>query len=124
MARFKGLTLAGLEGCIDYNRGPIQYTEGQMLMMVLGLAPRILWSRIVGNKQLDLMVTHAPPRDIHDLPDRAHRGFRAFRIMLRLYRPRTMLHGHVDTHDTRRRWRSVFAGTDIININPVKLLDV
>jgi Icc-related predicted phosphoesterase len=124
MVRFRGLTLAGLEGCIVYNRGPIQYTESEMLFRVLGLAPRIVLSRMVSRKRLDIMVTHSPPRDIHDLPDMAHRGYKAFHTMLRLYQPRYMLHGHVDTHDSRRRWRSVFAGSDIININPVKLLDL
>lgn len=124
IVRFKNLTLAGLEGCIVYNQGPIQYTESQMLFKVLGLAPIVLLSRLFARQRLDIMVTHSPPRDIHDLPDRAHRGFRAFHTMLRLYRPRYMLHGHVDTHDSRRRWRSVFAGVDIININPVKYLDL
>lgn len=124
VVRFRGLTLAGLEGSIVYNRGPIQYTESQMLYQILGLAPKVLWSRWFGRGRLDVMVTHSPPRDIHDLPDLAHRGFKAFHTMLRLYQPRYMLHGHVDTHDSRRKWRSEVAGTAVININPVKVLDL
>jgi uncharacterized protein len=124
IVRFRNLTLAGLEGCIVYNRGPIQYTESQMLYQVLALAPLVWLRRLFAGKRLDIMVTHSPPRDIHDLPDMAHRGFKAHHTMLRLYRPRYMLHGHVDTHDSRRHWRTLFAGADIININPVKFLDL
>jgi Icc-related predicted phosphoesterase len=95
-----------------------------MFRMVLGLAPFLLPRRLRYGYGVDVMVTHAPPRDIHDMPDRAHRGFASLRTMLRLYRPRYMLHGHVDTWDRRRPTRTQFAGTDIININPSKVLSI
>lgn len=121
VVRFNGFVMAGLEGCIQYNREPVQYTDGQMYWMVLALWPKVLWQRARG-RGLDIMVTHSPPRDIHDLPDRAHRGFKSFRLMLRLFKPRYLIHGHVDTHDSRRPTRTDFNGTLILNINPVKLI--
>jgi predicted phosphodiesterase len=36
---FSGLLWAGLEGCLRYNREPIQYTQGEMLWQVLRLYP-------------------------------------------------------------------------------------
>jgi Icc-related predicted phosphoesterase len=119
---FRGLRLAGLEGCMRYNRGPVQYTELQMLAMVLKLAPRMLLARLRLGHGLDVMVTHAPARGIHDLPDQAHRGFRSFRLLIGLYRPRYLIHGHVDVNDRRRSTVTTIAGTEISNINPMKVL--
>jgi uncharacterized protein len=120
--KFKGLTFAGLEGSPRYNLEPLQYTEGEMLLMVLKLAPRLLWNRLRRGYGVDVMVTHSPPRDIHDLPDRTHRGFRSLRLLIRLFKPRYFLHGHVDTWDRRRPTTTHFGGTEIININPLKVL--
>jgi Icc-related predicted phosphoesterase len=124
LIKFRGLTFAGLEGSPRYNNEPIQYSDSEMFRMVLGLAPFLLPRRLRYGYGVDVMVTHAPPRDVHDMPDRAHRGFASLRTMLRLYRPRYMLHGHVDTWDRRRPTRTQFAGTDIININPSKVLSI
>src|SRR5438128_593661 len=67
--RFKGLTFAGLEGSPRYNQEPVQYTELEMFWKVLRLAPGMLWRRLRNGYGVDVMVTHSPPRDIHDLPD-------------------------------------------------------
>jgi uncharacterized protein len=120
--RYKGWTIAGLEGSPRYNFEPLQYSEREMTAMALGLASSLVIRRLVSGYGADILVTHAPPRNIHDRPDRAHRGFRIYRLLLQLCRPRYMLHGHVDKWDNRRASETVFAGTRIININPVKLL--
>ncbi|HLY27405.1 MAG TPA: metallophosphoesterase family protein [Aggregatilineales bacterium] len=121
---FRGITFAGLEGSPLYNRGPIQYTEGQMLRMVLAFAPRLLLRRMRLGYGLDVLVTHASPRDIHDRTDMAHRGFRSFRLFMNLYRPRYLLHGHVDKWDNRREFVTEFGTTTVININPMKLFTI
>ncbi len=122
--RFRGLSFAGLEGCIRYNTDPIQYTDTEMFLKVLSLWPKMLMHRLRTGRNIDIMVTHSPPQGIHDLPDRAHHGFKAFRLLIRLYRPRYLIHGHVDTYDSRRPTHTTFAGTEVININPVKLLRI
>lgn len=119
---YQGVSFAGLEGCLNYNDEPVQYTELAMFIMVLKLAPIMVLRRLRFGNGIDVMVTHAPPRGIHDLKDRAHRGFRSFRLMLNLYRPRYMLHGHVDTWDNRRPTVTKSGATEVININPVKVL--
>ncbi|MCS6872693.1 MAG: hypothetical protein NZ571_14690 [Anaerolineae bacterium] len=124
VVNFGGLLWAGLEGCLRYNREPIQYTQSEMLWQVLRLYPAVLVAQARFRRRLDIMVTHAPPRHIHDLPDRAHTGFTAFRLLMRLYRPRYLLHGHVDTHDAPlQRTHTRFLQTEVINVNPARVLD-
>jgi len=41
------------------------------------------------------VVTHAPPRHIHDREDLCHRGFRCFRGLIEKYKPRYFIHGHI-----------------------------
>ena len=119
---FRGMSFAGLEGCPRYNRDPVQYTEREMLMMTLGLAPAMLLRRLRYGHGVDVMVTHSPPRGIHDLTDAPHQGFRSLRQLIQWYRPRYLLHGHVDTWDRRRPIVTQYAGTEVINVNPLKVL--
>ncbi len=88
--RFKGLRFFGLEGSRWYNGGPYQYTERRMKRVVGRMRPLLWWRGGV-----DIIVTHAPPRSIHDAEDQCHRGFRIFRTMIERYRPLYFLHGHV-----------------------------
>ncbi len=123
--RFGGVSFAGLEGSIRYNRGAVQYTEGDMLLNVLRLLPRMLVVRSLQGHGVDVMVAHSPPRDIHDIPDDyAHRGFRVFRYLIYWGRPRYFIHGHVDTWDNRKTRKTVFHQTTVLNINPYMVLDL
>ncbi len=121
---YRGLTFVGLEGSIDYNRGAIQYTQGQMRRLVLGLAPRLRYRRWRYYYGVDIFVAHSPPRGIHDAEDLPHQGFEAFLRFIKWYRPRYMVHGHVHTWDRRKTTRTRYLETEIININPYTLLDV
>lgn len=123
--RYQGLSFAGLEGCLRYNRrGRLQYTEAEMLAHVLQFAPGMWWRLLRRGAGVDIMVTHAPPRGIHDRPDQAHRGFWAFRVLIRLFRPRYLLHGHVDVWDRRETTWTQFRRTQVVNIDPVRLLTI
>ncbi len=105
------LKLLGLEGSRWYNGGPAQYTEAQMHRMVWRLRPQI-WLK----KGVDLIVTHAPPRFIHDAEDLCHRGFRAYRKLIQWCRPRYFLHGHIHANFSDDTQRSTSLGpTQIIN---------
>lgn len=124
VVEYKGLTLAGLEGSIRYNAGAIQYTQLQMHKMVLQLGGKVIWNRLRGRRGIDLFVTHSPARNIHDGKDVAHRGFDSFINVLKWYRPRYMLHGHVHTWDRRKVTRTRFASTCVLNINPFTVLEL
>jgi Icc-related predicted phosphoesterase len=100
----------------------VQYTEREMLVMTLSLAPAMLLRRLRYGHGVDVVVSHSPPRGIHDLADRPHQGFRSLRLLIQWGRPRYFLHGHVDTWDRRRPTVTHFAGTQVINVNPLKVL--
>lgn len=93
LVKFRELTLLGLEGSRWYNGGQFQYTDSEMRWKVLSLAPRI-WR----HRGLDIVITHAPPRHIHDAEDRCHRGFKSFRRLIDRHAPRYFIHGHIHAH--------------------------
>ena len=108
---FQGVRFLGLEGSMWYNGGPNQYTEGEMGKRVLRLRPRLWWGGGV-----DVIITHAPPRHIHDEEDLCHRGFRTFRRLIERSRPRYFIHGHIHTHFDHPSERiTVFNDTEVIN---------
>jgi Icc-related predicted phosphoesterase len=111
MVHFAGLSFLGLEGCHWYNGGPHQYTEWQMRMMILRLMPALWWR---GGP--DVVIAHAPPRFVHDGEDPCHRGFHCFHTLMRRFRPRYFIHGHIHRHfdDPAERMTRIYA-TTVVN---------
>jgi len=95
LIKFRGLNILGLEGSRWYNGGPYQYTEREMHWKIQRLRPKIWWQGGV-----DIVITHAPPRHIHDAEDRCHRGFKSFRWLLDKYLPGYFIHGHIHANFT------------------------
>jgi uncharacterized protein len=85
-----GLNILGFEGSRWYNGGPNQYAESEMRKRIWSLRPRLWWSG-----GIDIIITHAPPRHIHDAEDLCHKGFRSFRWFIDHYSPRYFIHGHI-----------------------------
>jgi Icc-related predicted phosphoesterase len=125
LVEYRGLSFIGLEGCIRYNKGKIQYTQGQMHRMVLKMAPRMKLRTWRNGYGVDVFVAHSPPRGIHDIEDDyPHRGFDAFLNFMDWYQPRYMLHGHVHTWDRRKDTETQYNNTLIMNINPYTVLTI
>lgn len=123
--RYRGLLLAGLEGSMRYNTRPdYQYTEQEMAAQARRLVPGMLWNRIRHGRYLDVLVTHAPPAGIHDLPDLCHCGFRAFRTLMERFRPRYLIHGHVHLYGTTEVAESTYRQTRVINSYGYRLIEV
>ncbi len=110
-----GLILAGFEGSLRYRRGPFMYTQGEMWLMVLGMLPRLLYNRLRHGRALDVLVTHAPAWDVSDREDTAHRGFKAFRWLLRVFKPKYHLHGHIHLYDRNEPPIVEFERTKVVN---------
>ncbi len=120
-----GLLIAGLEGSRRYRpRAPYQYTEGEMRLHCLSLTPRLLWNRLVYGRYLDVLITHAPPRHIHDAEDLAHQGFQCFRWFMRVFRPRYLLHGHKHVYRRDEQTVTQFGDTTVINVYPYTVIDL
>jgi Icc-related predicted phosphoesterase len=121
----QGLLLAGLGGSIRYRPdGVHQYTQAEMRGRVLRMAPRLYWNRLRHGRFLDILVTHAPPRGIHDAEDPAHVGFMVFNRFIAHFRPRYLLHGHSHVYRRCDITTSQVGGTTIINVYPYRVIEV
>lgn len=110
-----GLLLAGIEGCLRYNMGPHQYTQAEMWSMVINLAPKLIFNKIKHGRFLDLFISHAPPWQIHDDSDLPHQGIKAFRWLLKVFKPTYHLHGHIHVYRNDIVTKTRFHQTDVIN---------
>lgn len=122
--RYKGLTFTGIEGSMLYNNGEVQYTDWQVNAMALKMTGRLLPETLQRGYGVDVLVTHSPPKGIHDKPDLPHQGFTGLLRLMRWVRPRYLLHGHVHTYDRRETVRTMYHQTCVLNINPVTVLEV
>ena len=90
LVNFQGINILGLEGSLWYNGGPHQYTEGQMRKIVRSIRARA-WRK----RRIDIIITHAPPRHIHDAEDQCHKGFEIYQWLIDHYSPSYFIHGHI-----------------------------
>jgi uncharacterized protein len=84
----QGVRLIGFSGSPRYNERGMQVGSLAMWWKVL-----TAWTGAVRARPM-IVVTHAPPRDVNDDHDRAHRGFTAFRWLADRLSPPLWLHGH------------------------------
>ncbi|MCV0404384.1 MAG: metallophosphoesterase [Chloroflexi bacterium] len=83
-----GLRLLGFSGSPVYNERGMQVTS-------IGMWWRVLRATFAASRARPvILVTHAPPRDVNDDHDLAHRGFTAFRWLADRVAPPLWLHGH------------------------------
>jgi len=120
--RVKGLLLAGFDGCVRYNGGAYQSSQRQMALAVRLLVPWLWLNKVRYGRFLDILVTHAPPRGIHDQDDPAHAGFDAFRWLIETFQPRYHLHGHVHVYDRRKVCQTSVGRTEVVNVYPYREL--
>lgn len=111
MVIYNGVRILGLGGSPWYRPGKYQYTEDEMEKRIKKLR-FLLWR----HKGVDIVVTHAPPFGVGDLPDRAHQGFTCLRALLDKYKPQYLLHGHVHLrYCTDRTRERIYGETRVIN---------
>jgi uncharacterized protein len=121
---FRGVTFYGLEGSLKYNNSPIQYSQSDMQMMAWRSIASLMPRRIGGRRALDVFVTHAPPKGIHDRDDLPHNGFDSYLTFMKMVKPRYLLHGHTHTWDNRDIVVTQYEDTCVMNINPVTVLEI
>lgn len=123
VVRAGDLLVAGLGGSIRYNTGPHQFTQGEMSRRLLGLAPQLLSNRVRYGRYMDIMISHAPPRGIHESGDYAHTGFDAFLACMDQFRPRFFLHGHSHVYRNDAITMTRYKDTQVINVYPYRLIE-
>lgn len=117
-----GLLFMGLGGSIHYStQSRYQFTEGQMRWRLARLLPSLLVNRIRYGRFIDVVVAHSPPFGIHDGTDPAHVGFRVFRGLMRRFKPRLLLHGHL--HRAQQQ-TTLFYRTQVMGVFPVRMIEL
>ncbi len=120
-----GVIFAGLPGSPKYlEHAPVQFSERQMRWRIMRMLPRLLWNRIRYGRAVDILVTHAPPRDVGDREDVAHRGFESMRWLVKWARPQYQVHGHVHLYDRSLGNSLRLHDTDVINVYPYQKLEL
>ena len=95
----KNYIIAGLGGSMRYNRGYNQFTDFQMFFEAAKLIPRLLWNRVFHGRFVDILLTHAPPKGIHDKSDKCHWGFKTYLWFMKVFKPKYLVHGHIHLYD-------------------------
>ncbi len=116
---FRGVRIMGLGGSMRYHPdAPRQYTESQMRRRIMGM-----WWKLLYNRGFDILVSHAPAEDIHDLPDLPHRGFHCFRELMEQYHPKLFVHGHVHANYGGFRRSDYYRDTQVVNAYDSYIID-
>jgi len=113
--KVEGLTILGLPGSMLYNDGDNQYSELGMSLRIAFLAPRLLLNKLIRGRAVDVVLTHAAPRGIHDRDDPCHRGFKCFLWLMRVFKPKWLVHGHIHLYDLADVRISSYHETTVIN---------
>lgn len=110
-----GLLITGIEGSLRYNIGNYQYTQKQMWDFVLKMVPALLINKLRFGRYIDLLVTHSPPFGIHDQPDAAHQGVKAFLWLSKTFKPICHIHGHIHLYDEKTIFKTMLGRTLVVN---------
>ncbi|MDR9859378.1 metallophosphoesterase family protein [Treponema socranskii] len=109
------LLIAGVSGSRKYNNGLNQYSEGEMKRRLIGMIPSLLWNKLRYGRYLDIFLTHASPRGIHDKEDPCHVGFECFNWFIKKFSPVYLVHGHIHLYDIRDRRVTETGATTVVN---------
>lgn len=108
---YNGVRILGLGGSHRYKPGVHQYTNSEMRRRV-----KMLRYRLWRSGGIDILVTHAPARGLHDDEDICHQGFHVFNEVIEKYQPKIFAHGHVHMNYGRQFPREDMVGqTRVIN---------
>lgn len=124
VVNYRGLLIAGLEGCQRYRQGDHQFTPAEMGGQAIALGLKLLVRRPVYGRALDILITHAPPLGIHDEPDLTHRGFPAFLPLMRIFKPRYLVHGHTHIYRNDQPRRTWYHQTEVVNTFGYQILEI
>ena len=109
------LLIAGVSGSLEYNKGLNQYTEYQMKRKLVHMIPSLIKNKIKYGRYLDILLTHASPRHIHDKEDPCHKGFECFNWFIKKFKPAYLIHGHIHLYDMREKRVTVSENTTVVN---------
>ena len=86
-----------------------------MKMKLILMIPKLIKNKIKYGTYLDIFLTHASPRHIHDKEDICHRGFECYNWFIKKFKPKYLIHGHIHLYDMREKRITEIQGTTVIN---------
>jgi Icc-related predicted phosphoesterase len=122
--RYSGFSFAGVEGSLLYNRGDYQYSQFGMWLNVFKIVPSLLLNKVKFGDYLNVLITHAPPWGIHDQPDLAHQGIKAFRWLIATFQPDFHVHGHIHVYRPDTVTETQIGKTIVLNVFRYKYLEL
>ncbi|MCQ2589411.1 MAG: metallophosphoesterase [Treponema sp.] len=118
------LLIAGASGSLKYNNGLCQYSDGEMKWKLIKMIPSLLRNKRKYGTYLDIFLTHATPRHIHDHEDPCHKGFECFNWFIEKFKPTFLIHGHIHLYDMREPRITEHNGTTVINAYAHHILEI
>ncbi|MHB1295863.1 MAG: metallophosphoesterase [Anaerolineae bacterium] len=123
-ANLNGLLIAGLQGSMRYREGDYQYTQQEMQWLVNLMVPKLLLNKLRYGRFLDILITHAPPYQIHDGLDLCHQGFDAFLRFMQMFKPRYLIHGHTHLYRQDARRVTRYRQTLVLNTYGYQIIEI
>lgn len=125
IVRYKNFLIGGFGGSIRYHEDGInQYSQEEAYQRAFRLLPQLVMNQMRYNRALDILISHSPPFGIQDDSDPAHQGLKALNWLMKIAKPRYLLHGH--THFYRRNLinpESSHGITKIMNVYPYRIIE-
>lgn len=118
------LLMAGVSGSLKYNNGLCQYSDFEMKLKLIKMIPKLLKNKKKYGTYLDIFLTHATPRHIHDHEDPCHKGFECFNWFIEKFKPTYLIHGHIHLYDMREERIGVYNNTTVINAYAHHILEI
>jgi Icc-related predicted phosphoesterase len=118
-----GIIVVGLDGLMRCNKGKNQFTDLEMSVRLLKLFPVLIFNRIFRGRYLDVLLTHASPRGIHDRNDKYRLGFKCFLWFIRVFKPKYHIHGQIHLYDLTEPRTTKYHKTLVINAYSHYLID-
>ncbi len=109
------LLIAGTSGTLRYNNGLCQFSESQMKFKLIKMIPKLIYNKLKYGRYLDIFMTHASPRHIHDHEDPCHLGFECYNWFLQRFKPTYMVHGHIHLYDLREERIGKYYDSTVVN---------
>lgn len=119
MQVIKGVRFIGFGGANAGSPKPLHYNERDVEKQITRRMQEISF-----HGGFDVMVTHAAADGLGDGKDTFHKGFRAYRTLLDLYRPAYYFHGHTHLSYGSRARSIAYGPTTIYNGFGYSVLDL
>jgi len=115
--KYRGINFLGFDGSKCYSYGEHQYSEKEMTRKFLFNIFKLIF------KKPDIVVSHAPPRHVHDKEDFPHQGFEIFNKIIKSFKPKLWVHGHVHLNSHIDTQESIVERTRVVNAYGYKIID-